>query len=142
MGIFTFINLGKKSKIANDSIRKRMERNTVDKKGESKVDLTERQQKILIGIHNAIHNPNINHVILSGTKLDIKVGKNGCRYASVPSNGRNVTMMAQNPNKVDKSQQLSKGAMLARQGYKITWFMKQPSWICVTTDLNGKTTIS
>lgn len=83
-------------------------------------------------IHDAIHNPSVNDIVLPNqdsilTKYKIEILTNGCRKIMYNS----ISFIEQNKDKLDTNGQLSKYAVLARQGHKITWGIRSKNWIYI-----------
>lgn len=83
-------------------------------------------------IHEAIHDPSVNEVILPNedsilTKYKVELATNGCR--KIKYNG--ISFIEQYKDKVDTNGQLSQYAVLAREGHKITWGIRSRNWMYI-----------
>lgn len=83
-------------------------------------------------IHEAIHNPLINEIVLPNENsmlmtYKVEIATNGCR--KIRYNG--INFIEQNKDKLDINGELSEYAILARQGRKITWGIRSSNWICI-----------
>lgn len=77
-------------------------------------------------IHEAIHNKDVNAVILDGLSYPVTTNEKGLRTLKYRKNGKLIVFMEQNPNKQGNF------AQRARDGEQITWGIKEPSpWIYI-----------